>query len=152
MNNEKVKEIKKALECCGDKITCKGCPEYNNEPVIDWFECKKNLLRKTITLINELESELEKEQINNLNCDTELEYKEKQIAELEKKNAKLNIELDKRDCIDYPCRLIEKEHLKQFAERLKEKCEYNRKQYCCSATVGVNDIDETLKECTGEKR
>lgn len=33
--------------------------------------------------IAELESELEKEQINNLNCDTELQYKEKRIAELE---------------------------------------------------------------------
>ena len=36
--------------------------------------------------------------------------------------------------------------LKQFAERLKEKCEYNRKQYCCEETVSANDIDETLKE------
>lgn len=57
MESEKIKEIKKALECCATQITCKGCPEYNNEPVIDWFECKKTLAQKTITLINELERE-----------------------------------------------------------------------------------------------
>ena len=45
MESEKVKEIKKALEHCGEKVTCQGCPEYNNEPVIDWFKCKKNLLQ-----------------------------------------------------------------------------------------------------------
>lgn len=39
-----------------------------------------------------------------------------------------------------------KMQLKQFAEKLKEKCEYNRKKYCCEATVSANDIGETLKE------
>ena len=67
MNSEKVKEIKKALEHCGEKVTCRDCPEYNNEPVIDWFECKKNLLRKSITLINELESE--NENLSAIGCD-----------------------------------------------------------------------------------
>ncbi len=73
--------IKKALEHCGEKVTCKGCPEYNNEPVIDWFECKKNLLQKTITLINELESENKELRIANKLYAVELGKKDKKEYE-----------------------------------------------------------------------
>ena len=90
MNSEKVKEIKKALECCGMyKYDCEKCP-YKSKGDDDDLTvnngCGDLLLKDCTTLINELESELEKEQINNLNCDTELQYKEKHIAELEKEN------------------------------------------------------------------
>ena len=44
-----------------------------------------------------------------------------------------------------------KETAEKFAERLKAKCEYNRKEYRCSATVGVSDIDEICKEFTEGK-
>lgn len=220
MQSEKIKEIKKNIEICTSRIECEEC---SLTPIMTSTNCRNELLKNCLTLINELESEnerwqekegalscdleiisekltnaeievddykdriaeltkeLEKEQINNLNCDTELQYKEnriallekdnellrnakvvyenvdycyedlkkaeKRIAELEKENAKLNIELDKRDCIDYPCRLIEKEHLKQFAERLKEKVIRPCDLYDC---VTVDDIDETLKEFIDE--
>ena len=85
------------------------------------------------------------------------------IAELEKENESLKnritckivfpdekLEKIKKRCIEQVYTDV-KDTLKQFAERLKEKCEYNRKQYCCSATVGANDIDETLKEFLCEK-
>lgn len=170
MNSEKVKEIKKVLE-----QNIKTCLLYDFEKNTDCkvFQCKYILdyinelesenerlkeyrknHSKTIARIRsenteltdriaELESELEKEQINNLNCDTELQYKEKRIAELEE-YIKGN-EQDAKAFVNGWHKDLETE-LKQFAKKLKEKCEYNRKQYCCSATVGANDIDETLKE------
>lgn len=89
MESEKMKEIKKALEHCGDKITCQGCPEYNNEPVIDWFECKKNLLQKTITLINELESENKQILEENESLNGSWKNALKRIAGLESENERL---------------------------------------------------------------
>jgi hypothetical protein len=67
------------------------------------------------------------------------------IAELEKGNEALSFAVKQgfNDC--------QAKTLKQFAERLKEMCEYNRKQYCCEATVSANDIDETLKEFVNEE-
>ena len=68
MESEKVKEIKKGLECCKQKEiedTCKYCLDC---PASDWDyekECKIDLFQKTITLINELESG--KENLYNLN-------------------------------------------------------------------------------------
>ena len=72
-------------------------------------------LRKAQDRIAELEKELEKEQINNINCDIELQYKEKRIAELEKGNEALSFAVNQgfNDC--------QSKTLKQFAERLKEK-------------------------------
>ena len=120
MNNEKVKEIKEALECCAIHDCSDSCIFSEKHP----FACLTELHKQLLTYINELESEnerllnekwdkeddldnyhientelkdriaeleseLEKEQINNLNCDTELQYKEKRIAELEKENIEL---------------------------------------------------------------
>ena len=67
MNSEKVKEIKKVLE-----QNTKTCLLYDFEKNTD---CKVFQCKDILDYINELESELEKEQINNLNCDTELQYK-----------------------------------------------------------------------------
>lgn len=63
MESEKVKEIKKGLECCKQneiEDTCKYCLDC---PASAWDyekECKIDLFQKTITLINELESENER--------------------------------------------------------------------------------------------
>lgn len=107
MESEKVKEIK-VKEAL--EILC-----YKYKDVGSW-EITKPQLMDILTLINDLESENER---------------------LKKENAKLDSELDKRDCIDYPCRLIEKDQLKQFAEKLKIEC--------------VNKIHETLKEFIGSE-
>ena len=55
MNSEKVKEIKKGLECCSNTTLdcCNGCP-YFIEGKFNCFETK--LLKDVLTLINELES------------------------------------------------------------------------------------------------
>ena len=126
MESEK---IKKGLECCSMLMdntktaeeqdnACSECPYRKND------RCSWKLDADALTLIKELESriaelikELEKEQINNLNCDTELQYKEDRIAELEKENAKYKQKLTTNQWVQE----IRKEALKQFAERLKEK-------------------------------
>ena len=142
MNSEKVKEIKKAMGHCGEKVTCKGCPENNNEPVIDWFKCRKNLLQKTITLINELESDkktiLESKtmwkRLHTELCEENQELKDR-IAELEKENGELkqhitevekgiiNIAKERNKKDELASKFIDSynDSLKQFAERLKEK-------------------------------
>lgn len=81
MESEKVKKIKKVLE-----QNTKTCLLYDFEKNT---ECKVFQCKDILDYINELESELEKEQINNLNCDTELQYKDKRINELESENEKL---------------------------------------------------------------
>ena len=63
MNSEKVKEIKEALECCKQneiEETCRYCLVC---PASNWDyekECMIDLFQKTLTLINELESENER--------------------------------------------------------------------------------------------
>lgn len=139
MNSEKVKEIKKALECCS--ISCTDCPYDKGEttnPI-----CINNLTKNALTLINELESENER-----LGLERDVLIGKK-IVEKQKSDKALIMKIDIQEQLKDRIAELEKEkteQLKQFAERLKEKCEYNRKQYCCSATVGANDIDETLKE------
>jgi chromosome segregation ATPase len=113
--------------------------------------------------IAEMEKELEKEQINNLNCDTELQYKEKRIAELEKENGELLKENEGyhgsyRCAIDKIGELSAERYIKveQFAERLKEKIvsmkwareDTNEKLIKQGATIKA--IDETLKEFIDE--
>ena len=101
-------------------------------------------LENLLTLINELESENDCKDIEISKQEYQIKKLKDRIAELEKqmcRNEDLHTATEKLNDI-----II----LKQFAERLKEKCEYNRKEYCCEATVSANDIDETLKECLNE--
>lgn len=165
MESEKVKEIKKALEHCGEKVTCKGCPMYNNEPVIDWFECKKDLLQKTITLINELESE--NERLSNTKIgelikeNKELEKECVEWSELTLKKRRQTIELKDRiaelekENKDYYDRL---NNLQTYIDNHEEIWEGNTnnalKQFAekvAKRLININGIkqilDETLKEC-----
>ena len=171
MESEKVKEIKKALECCSEGECGVWCPRFDKKNIN--HTCQDDMNAEALTLINELESENERlsnTEIGELVKEneelakqcmewSELNFKKRKqvvklkdrIAELEKKNARLldSVETVQSNRCVYKC-VLTKEHLTKFAERLKEKCEYNRKQYCCSATVGVNDIDEPLKEFINE--
>ena len=72
MESEKVKEIKKGLECCGMyKYDCEKCP-YKSKGDDDDLTvnngCGDLLLKDSLTLINELESENErlKEEIKQI--------------------------------------------------------------------------------------
>ena len=164
MNSEKVKEIKKGLECCKQneiEDTCKYCLDC---PASDWDyekECKIDLFQKTLTLINELESENETIKLNiqetekasfninqmNGNLILENQVLKDRIAELEKE-----VEDRKAEVLhlqEYGKKLIRETELKQFADKLKEKCHNyypSIDHYCCSEkAVNVNDINELLK-------
>lgn len=156
MNSERVKKIKKDIEICMKSLNCNGCSHHSQRS----GECCRNLTNDILTYINELESENERlkhlREVDNTTMttlrksNTELnecmDEMQDRITELEKENE------TKTDTITDLLKkqeFYEKEKLKQFAERLKEKCEYNRKQYCCEATVSFNDIDETIKEFMG---
>ena len=159
MNSEKVKEIKKALEHCAEKLTCQGCPEYNNEPVIDLFQCKTNLALQIIALFNELESEKCKykdlyetmyKKYAKLEAETYTKKDVKQlkdrIAELEKENGYLAEECQKLNgkLMNMVRAIAPTEwKLQRFAERLKEK---SHLAYDMDGYVWVKDIYETLKE------
>ena len=124
MNSKKVKEIKKALECCKQneiEDTCKYCLDC---PASDWDyekECKIDLFQKTITLINELESE-----------------NERLKTQLAQANAGIV------NCSG--CKLVELNAVKEFAEKLKNNCAYSvilELEYTTEKR-----IDELLKEYT----
>ena len=55
MESEKVKEIKKALEFCKDRL-CEVCPRLKQEPNQE-EDCRLALIGQSLTLINELESD-----------------------------------------------------------------------------------------------
>lgn len=128
MDSEKVKEIKEKLkkqyyyldQAYSDHLAYGGKGDDKQEEEI-YF------LRDVLTLINEMESE--NERLNHLR---------EVVAPI---YVMSNVETPAM-----MLKLGEKNLLQQFAERLKEKCEYNRKEYCCEATVSARDIDETLKE------
>ena len=155
MNSEKIKEIKKALECmsglCKDSLSsicfeCEIDKKYDEESV-----CKEAL-----TLINELESENERllEQRNKTYNiwvkDTE-KLKDR-IAELEKENA---IKTDTIVDLLNKQEFYEKEKLTKFAERLKDEIG-DMKQFFRSCLdrdycgLTEDQIDETLKEFINE--
>jgi hypothetical protein len=167
MNNEKVKEIKKALEDNANDS------EHTHLAYIEDYRVKLVAYRDILTLINELESENERlnksdtskeeSSIEYYNLYKDLKRKNKdlnelcelqrvsiaesfvrenqlkdRIAELEERNAKL---LDSVEIVQSNrCVykcVLTKEHLTKFAERLKEELK---------GIVGANFIDETLKE------
>lgn len=94
MDSEKVKEIKKALECCiNPKLTCcNDCP-YNNNGRLSCLESE--MLKNALTLINELESE-----------------NERLKTQLAQANAGIV------NCSG--CKLVEINAVKEFSERLKK--------------------------------
>lgn len=150
MESEK---IKKALECNAD------CKNYNRLPYTDGHKCKTVGFWDILTYINEIESENERlkhlREVDNTTMttlrksNTELnecmDEMQDRIAELgnenETKTDTITDLLKKQE-------FYEKEKLKQFAERLKEKMgvrEYMGVKYK-QGVFSENDIDETLKE------
>lgn len=125
MESEKVKEIKKALECCqGETPNCADC-SY-------WCSCKKDygvkFRSEILTLINELESENERLLESCKNChyikDLEIanghtkELKDR-IALLEKDNETLRNAKVVYESVDY-CYEDLKKAEKRIAELEKE--------------------------------
>lgn len=169
MNSEKVKEIKKAIEWCNIDVDCDGCPYYAKK------DCIKTKNKDILTLINELESENEKLKQHKRELeggqrdllkvikefDKETQQLKDRIAELEKENDTLKnritckivfpdekLEEIKKRCIERVYADV-KDTLKQFAERLKEKCN-DKNAFICSNSITATEIDETLKEFINE--
>ena len=150
MNSEKVKEIKKALECCSTLMdnnatsedqdkSCNECPYRLNA------RCSWNLDKDALTLINELE---------------------KHIERVESERIRIKQDRDKKE--ELASKFIDSynDSLKQFAERLKEKLEeyrleneyfteheqngnlwqMNSSVFCIEVTQDGGLVDETLED------
>lgn len=120
MNSEKVKEIKKALECCqGESLkSCESCPYWNFCKEDDVLTFKSDIL----ILINEFESENDRYKQScgaiGQNSLTIINQLKDRIAGLESENA---IKSDTIVGLLKNQEFCEKEKLTKFAERLKEK-------------------------------
>ena len=154
MEQEKIKEIKKALEY-------NTVSEFMNRlPYADKFnKLKMVAFEDILTYINELESENEKLSAKYKNLENNYEYTHKvyreyeeenkqlkeRIAELEKQNARLldSVETVQANRCVYKC-VLTKEHLTKFAERLKETSNYT--DTGGTFVVSFETIDEALKE------
>ena len=144
MESEKVKEIKKALKYCSEG-KCEKCLIGKK----DIRKCVDILLKDTLTLINELESE--NKSLQDL-CNKTYEDLTKEIDRLENRVKELEEDIAKSmlGCEFLPECTNDK--LKQFAERLKEKFyyvfgnEYEQSVSGFDTKVLIEHIDETLKE------
>lgn len=93
MESEKVKEIKKNIIICSNKIECKGCSLFPNMKSTNY---RNKLLADALTLINELESE-------NRKLKTQLAQANAGIV----------------NCSG--CKLVEINAVNEFAEKVKNK-------------------------------
>jgi chaperonin cofactor prefoldin len=147
MESKKVKEIKKALECCGkNNPDCDNCP-YS---VSGGSLCRQPE-QDALTLINELESENDTLHTNLCEYRKENQQLKDRISELEKENAKLldSVETVQSNRCVFKCELTKK-HLTQFAKRLREKLD-EKKHFLVAVTSVCKHLDETLKEYRYEK-
>ena len=150
MKSEKVKEIKKALECCsGRNGECDQCP-FRKEG----YDCDLYLLMDALKLINELESENERlDKSDTSKEESSIEYYNL-YKDLKRKNKDLN-ELCELQRVSIADRFVKENQLKdRIAELEEDKEKWQRKAsnyYQMAKSYGVeciidNDIDETLKE------
>jgi hypothetical protein len=151
MESKKVKEIKKALECCSNPTCPSFCPLKGYHSKGYKILCRDKLVKDCLTIINELESENERllnkkwdkeDDLDNYHIENQ-QLKER-IAELEKENAKYKRKLTTNQWVQE----IRKNALNQFAERLKEKCKERYMllhNHTCFGDIEFK-INETLKE------
>ena len=186
MESEKVKEIKKVLECCYI-LTNKDLPmetrdnACNNCPYDGIERCTPLLVKNSLTYINELERENErlKNESNEMfdkygkelqtttilieKRNNEIIELKDRIAELEKENAELKVDLKnsidmQKEMLDgFKTAIKEVEEnlareipnlLKQFAERVKMEFYYEFDEIIPS--IMSDKIDKILKEILGE--
>lgn len=105
---------------------------------------EKTTVGEYLREMERLKAELEKEQINNLNCDTELQYKDKKIAELEKENEILKGTKDRLTFADRVA--IGNKALNEVKSVLLPKFAEKVKDLFVKDDEVREDIDETLKE------
>lgn len=132
-------EIIKALECCCtlEGVGCRNCPQYDIHSAM----CVKNLIRNALDLINRQKAEIERLKAENKSiryCYEQAKSYNDTLAESCEKNCK-HFNMTTRA-----------EAIKNFAERLKEKCYENFQETyeMLSPYVTDDDIDNIVKEMT----
>lgn len=119
-------EITKALEVCVDNSSCKECPINPNHG--NYGYCTNLALTYALDLIK----------------------RQKSLIELSEKGLKLGINISEN--WEQAYRNAKTEAVKEFAERLKERsCFYDHDDSFSFRAVLVEDIDNLVKEMTGEK-
>ena len=151
MESEKIKEIKKALECCSKGECGVWCSRFDKKNIN--HTCQDDMNADALTLINELESE--NDTLHTNLCEWRKENKQLKdgIAELENTDYYKEIEKKKEDllCKEYSLIKYEKEtagkYLKEFAEKVKEKALSHCKTINCYELKSIEEtIDELLEE------
>ena len=135
MESEKIKEIKKALECCSDRV-CEVCSRLKSEPNQE-EDCRLALMKQSLTLINELESENNDYHEINIVLRRENEQLKTLASSLEKKKEDLL-------CKEYGFIKYEKEVVFKYLSKLAERF------FDLGNVVNKEDRDETLKEFINE--
>lgn len=135
MESGKIKEIKKALECCIVHGQCDCCIFREKHP----FACLTEMHKQLLTLINGLESENERllEQRNKT-----YNIWVKDTKKLKTRIAGLEGKLEAKEGY---YNAVKDRALEVFANKLKEKAIKLGWE-----GIGTTDIDETLKECLGK--
>lgn len=125
-------EIIKAMQCViGNDVKCSEC---TYQKVLPFPSCRRKCAKNALDLINRQKAEIEKLKQEN-------DFFRKTITE----NAQRALEVTVEE--------IEKaksEAIKEFAERLKEKCYEDFQETCemLSPYVTDDDIDDLVKEMT----
>ena len=138
--NELEECCQKWQKLCADEVALnKALRDKNKE-----LETLCNKTYEDLTKeIDRLESELEKAQINNINCDTELQYKEKRIAELEDK-------IENGTIIELPCKVGEKVYMPWQYDGISDVATLTVKRLFvddkCITTDLINDNSDFYKK------
>ena len=134
MEQEKIKEIKKALQDCASNEIA------NKLPYIDDHKCKAVAFADILTLINELESENEKLKQHKRELQGGQQDLIKRVAELENEKKEHSKKKFLRGW---------KLGIEEFSERLKDKFEHCVGDIYYADTIDER-VDETLKEVINE--
>ena len=134
MGSEKVKEIKKALECCmNPKLTCcNDCP-YNNNGRLSCIESE--MLKDALNLINEQENEIKRlrqevrdtdkmarNSIEQYKNDYDKAFERLKAQQREIDRLKIQLEQANAGIVNCSgCKFVELNAVKDFAEKLKNK-------------------------------
>ena len=165
MESEKVKEIKKALECCmNPKLTCCNDCSYNNNGRLSCLESE--MLKDALNLINEQENEIKRlrqevrdtdkmarNSIEQYKNDYDKAFERLKAQQREIDRLKIQLAQANAGIVNCSgCKFVEINAVREFAERLKDKVknfcgtEEENHYYDVSKEGACEEIDETLKE------
>lgn len=157
MESEKVKEIKKALECClnPELNCCNDCP-YNNNGRLSCLESE--MLKDALNLINEQENEIKRlrqevrdtdkmarNSIEQYKNDYDKAFERLKAQQREIDRLKIQLEQANAGIVNCSgCKLVELNAVKEFAEQVKMAFYVEFDELIPS--IMANRIDELLKE------